>query len=292
MLEYRKGLIMAGGSGSRLYPITYGVSKHLLPIYDKPMIYYSIATLISAGIKDIAIISKPSDIGNFRMLLGDGSKWGLNLTFLIQEKSKGIAEGIIIAEQFLKNCPFVLILGDNIFYGHGFVKLLQKAYQNKGASIFGYKVSKPERFGVVKKDQNNNVIEIIEKPKKPPSNIAITGLYFFDEKATDFAKNCLLSSRGELEITDIINQYIKINLCNLFELDTDFSWLDAGTFDSLIEASHFIQAIQKRQGKIIACLEELSLANNWINKKDLETIYNSNDNSEYNKYVKTLTNKS
>jgi len=226
------------------------------------------------------------------MLLGNGSKWGLNLTFLIQEKSRGIAEGIIIAEEFLKNCSFVLILGDNIFYGNGFLKLLQTANRNKGASIFGYAVSNPERFGVVKKDNNNDVIEIVEKPKQPLSNIAVTGLYFFDEKAVNFARNCSLSSRGELEITDVINQYIKMKLCHLFELNTNFSWLDAGTLDSLMEASHFIQAIQKRQGKIIACIEELSLGNDWINTTDLEANYNSNDNSEYNMYVKKLINKS
>ncbi|MDC3141825.1 sugar phosphate nucleotidyltransferase [Alphaproteobacteria bacterium] len=288
MPKSRKGIIMAGGSGSRLFPITNGVSKHLLPVYDKPMIYYSISTLISAGINKIAIITKSSDLENFKMLLGDGSRWGLNFKYLTQDKSKGIAEGIIIAEKFLDGSSFVLILGDNIFYGNGFSSLLYKANKNNGASIFGYKVSKPERFGVVKKDQKNNLIKIIEKPNIPPSNIAVTGLYFFDNKAISFAKSSKFSARGELEITDVINQYINLNLCNLFELDEDFSWLDAGTLDSLMEASHFIKAIQKRKGKVIACIEELSLVNKLISKIDLRKNYSHNNNSEYNLYVKNL----
>ena len=290
MPQYRKGLIMAGGSGSRLFPITNGISKHLLPVYDKPMIYYPISTLVSAGIRDIAIITQSRDLDNFKMLLGDGSRFGLEFEYLIQDKARGIAEGIIIAEKFLGNSSFVLILGDNIFHGKGLLSLLEKADQNNGASIFGYKVSNPKRFGVVQKDKNNKLIKIVEKPNIPPSNIAVSGLYFFDNEAIKFAKSGKFSLRGELEITDVINQYINQNLCNLFELEEDFTWLDAGTLDSLMEATYFIKNIQKRQGKVIACIEELSLLNKWINKIDLRKKFSQNNQSEYNLYVKNLIN--
>ena len=265
-----KGIILAGGAGTRLYPITKSLSKQSLPIYDKPLIYYPLSVLMLAGIREILIITSPRDISSFKNLLGDGSEIGINLQYKEQPSSDGLAQAFIIGEEFIGNDNVCLILGDNIFYGQGFKEKLTLALSSKHcATIFTYKVSDPENFGVVEFDENKNVISIEEKPTKPKSNFAVTGLYFYDNKVIDIAKNIKPSSRKELEITDINKIYLNKGELKIVPFGRGFAWLDTGTFENLIEASLFVRTIEKRQGFKIACLEEVAYKNGWITKDDV-----------------------
>ena len=262
-----KGIVLAGGSGTRLHPITLTTSKQLLPIYNKPMIYYPLSVLMMAGIKEILIISTPDDIDDYKKLLSDGSQFGIDFQYLVQEKPNGLAEAFIIGEDFIGNDNAALILGDNIFYGLGFSEhLLHSVKSSEGATIFGYHVKDPNRFGVVEFDEFNNVVSIEEKPKKPKSNFAVTGLYFYDNDVVKIAKNIKPSDRGELEITDINNVYLQMKKLKVQLLGDGFAWLDTGTYDSLLDAGKFVQMIEERQGLQIACLEEIAFKNKWINK--------------------------
>lgn len=282
-----KGIVLAGGSGTRLYPITRGVSKQLLPVYDKPMIYYPLSVLMLAGIRDILIISTPEDKNSFKRLLGDGSNLGIHLTYATQERPEGIAQAFLIGEEFIAGEQVCLILGDNIFYGQGFTPILSKAIKaNEGATIFGYKVKDPERFGVVEFDpQSNNVLSVEEKPKNPKSNYAITGLYFYDQNVVKLTKTLKPSLRGELEITALNDLYLQKGKLKIELLGRGFAWLDTGTHESLIEAGHFVQTIQHMQGLKIACLEEISWRNKWLSKEDLERQAHLNNRNEYGKYL-------
>lgn len=285
MLKKRKGILLAGGSATRLFPITISVSKQLLPIYDKPMIYYPLSVLMLAGIRDIAIIVSPEYYKQFYSLLGDGSGYGIKLTYLIQEKPDGIAQSYLLAENFLDGSPSLLILGDNIFFGVGFSSLLKKYSSNQKSSIFGYKVSNPERYGVLTLDRNKKIKNIEEKPIKPKSNYAVTGLYFLDSNASKFAKLLKPSNRGELEITSLLNIYIKKNKLNYELMGRGYSWLDTGTTDSLLDAGNYVKTIQSRQGSLVGSPEEIALNNSWITrnffKKKIQTI----KSSEYAKYL-------
>lgn len=265
-----KGIILAGGSGTRLYPITMGISKQLLPIYDKPMIYYPLSVLMLAGIQEILIITTEEDQNGFLRLLGDGSAFGLTLSYEVQPNPDGLAQAFIIGEKFIGQDSVCLVLGDNIFFGQGFSpKLKSVAQQNQGATVFGYQVMDPERFGVVEFDQNNKVISIEEKPISPKSNWAVTGLYFYDNSVIEIAKGIKPSSRGELEITSINDEYLKKDLLNVELLGRGFAWLDTGTHDSLIEAGSFVETVQKRQGLMVACPEEIAWRNGWLSDEDL-----------------------
>ncbi len=288
MIKNRKGIILAGGFGTRLYPSTVSISKQIIPIYDKPMIYYPLSTLMEAGIKDILIISSPEHIKYFELLLKDGSQFGINIKYAIQHKPEGLAQALIIAEEFIDNKPSCLILGDNIFYGAGLSQLLLKAsLDEENTTIFSYQVSDPTRFGVIEIDKNNNVLSIEEKPKKPKSSYAITGIYFYDEKAPNYAKDLLPSKRGELEISDLNNVYLKKGNLKAIPLSKGYAWLDTGTPESLLEASNFIHTIEKRQGSKICCPEEIALKQKWINKEELlKNIHNINN--PYNDYLKGL----
>ena len=281
-----KGIILAGGVGTRLHPITKAVSKQLLPVYDKPLIYYPLSVLMLAKIRDVLIITTPEDQKSFRKLLGDGSNFGLHLQYAEQEEPNGLAEAFLIGENFIGTDNICLILGDNIFYGQGLKEILNKAKTGEqGATIFGYQVTDPERFGVVEFDSENKVVSIEEKPAKPRSNFAVTGLYFFDNKVIEFAKNVKPSKRGELEITDIIQQYFEKGELFAEDLGRGFAWLDSGTHDSLMSAGQFVQVIEERQGLKIACLEELGYRNGWISREQLIEIAVSCRESSYGNYL-------
>lgn len=284
-----KGIILAGGSGSRLYPLTYSISKHMLPVFDKPMIYYSLSVLMLAGIREILIITTGHQLNQYEKLLGDGADFGVSITYLIQENPDGLAQALIIGEDFIGNSNVCLILGDNIFWGQGFTPLLHEAAaKDSGATIFAYKVFDPERFGVVEFNNDKTAVSIEEKPKNPKSNYAITGLYFFDNSAIEIAKSLKPSSRGELEITDVNKAYMEKGDLRVELLGRGFAWLDTGTHESLLEASSFVETIEKRQGFKVACIHEIALNNGWISKEILLKEADRCSKTSYGKYLRTL----
>ena len=289
----RKGIILAGGSGTRLYPLTQVVSKQLLPVYDKPMIYYPLSTLMQAGIREIQVITTPHEQSMFVDLLGDGSQWGLELNYAIQEKPEGLAQALIIAEPFLDGQPSCLILGDNIFHGGGLREVLESATTRQhGATVFGYWVSDPERYGVVEFDDEFSVLSIEEKPEHPRSHYAVTGLYFYDENAPAFAAGLAPSKRGELEITDLNKRYLDTNQLSVERLGRGYAWLDTGTHESLQQAASFIETIETRQGLKIACPEEIALEQGWIDRKQVERLAEPLRKSGYGDYLMQLLDRS
>lgn len=284
-----KGIVLAGGSGTRLYPLTTVTSKQLLPIYDKPMIYYPISVLMDAGIRDILIISTPNDTARFEALLGDGHQFGINLTYKIQPSPDGLAQAFLIAEDFIGGDTVAMVLGDNIFHGHGLKKrLVAAASKKKGATVFGYYVDDPERFGIVEFDENNRAISIEEKPKHPKSNYCVTGLYFYDNRVVDFAKSLSPSARGELEITDLNKIYLEKGELEVSLLGQGFTWLDTGTHESLVDATNFVRTVETHQHRKIACLEEIAYLNGWISKEKLEEIYETYKKNQYGAYLKDV----
>lgn len=284
-----KGIILAGGSGTRLYPLTMVTSKQLLPIYDKPMIYYPLSVLMNAGIKDILIISTPQDTPRFQDLLKDGNQFGINLSYKIQPSPDGLAQAFILGEEFIGNDSVSMILGDNIFYGHGLSEKTRHAVENKdGATVFGYYVEDPERFGIVEFDKNGKAISIEEKPEHPKSNYCVTGLYFYDNKVVDYAKNLKPSKRGELEITDLNRIYLEANKLNVELLGAGFTWLDTGTHESLVEATNYVKTVEDHEHRKIACLEEIAYKNKWIDEAKLNAAYEVYKKNEYGKYLKTI----
>ena len=284
-----KGIILAGGSGTRLYPITKGISKQLLPIYDKPMIYYPLSVLMLAGIREILIITTPEDIESFKRLLGDGSTFGVELSYAIQPSPDGLAQAFIIGEDFIGQSNVCLVLGDNIFYGQGFTPMLKQALARKhGATLFGYQVKDPERFGVVEFDQNKCAISLEEKPKQPKSNFAVTGLYFYDNDVIQIAKQVKPSDRGELEITTVNQMYLERGDLNVELLGRGFAWLDTGTHESLLQAAQFVETIEKRQGYKVACLEEIAFNNGWLTSAQILEIGQSMCKNDYGQYLISL----
>ena len=282
----RKGIILAGGSGTRLYPITHAVSKQLLPLYDKPMIYYPLSVLMLAGIREVAIITTPQDQDAFRRLLGDGSQWGMSFAFIIQPAPEGLAQAYILAEEFLDGAPSAMVLGDNIFYGHGFQDLVMAASaQGTGGTVFGYQVRDPERYGVVAFDAEGRATQIIEKPETPPSDFAVTGLYFLDGDASARARAVNPSPRGELEIVDLLQSYLDDGTLTVTRMGRGYGWLDTGTHDSLIEAGTFVQVLEKRQGLKIGCPEEIAFDKGWIDADHLTALATPYLKTEYGQYL-------
>ena len=291
-MNNRKGIILAGGLGTRLYPITKSVSKHLLPVYDKPMIYYPLATLMLTEIREIAIITTPEDKLQYQNLLGDGKKWGISLTYITQHKPDGIAQAYLLAKNFLNGAPSALILGDNIFFGDGLSNLLRNAFEKEsGATIFCYHVSDPTRYGVVGFDSQQNINQIIEKPSKPPSNYAITGLYFLDGDAPLYAQTIKPSNRNELEITSLLEIYKQQNMLNYELMGRGFAWLDTGTHRSLLDAGEFVKTLQERQGLQVGCPEEIAFDKGWIGETEMANIINEHGKNDYGNYLKNLLNK-
>jgi len=284
-----KGIVLAGGSGTRLHPLTHSVSKQMLPVYDKPMIYYPLSVLMMAGIREILVISTPRDLPGFRDLLGDGSQWGIGLSYAEQPRPEGIAQALLIGREFLAGEGCCLILGDNIFYGHGLVRLLRDAAaSNRGATVFGYWVKDPERYGVVEFDANGRVLSIVEKPKQPKSRYAVTGLYLYDGRAPDFAARQQPSARGELEITDLNNRYLKEGALDVVTLGRGMAWLDTGTHESLMQASNFMETIEQRQGLKVCCPEEVAWEQGWISDAQVEALGRAMANNGYGRYLLEL----
>lgn len=287
-----KGIILAGGSGTRLYPLTKVTSKQLLPIYDKPMIYYPLSVLMNAGIRDILIISTPQDTPRFKELLGDGHQFGIELSYAVQPSPDGLAQAFIIGADFIGDDPVAMVLGDNIFAGHGLKKRLKQAVANaetgKGATVFGYYVDDPERFGIVEFDKNGHAISIEEKPEHPKSNYCVTGLYFYDNRVVEYAKNLKPSARGELEITDLNRIYLEAGDLNVELLGQGFTWLDTGTHESLVEATNFVMTVENHQHRKIACLEEIAYLNGWITREDVLAVYEELKKNQYGRYLKDV----
>ena len=287
-----KGIILAGGSGTRLYPLTMVTSKQLLPIYDKPMIYYPMSVLMNAGIRDILIISTPADTPRFQELLGDGHQFGVNLSYAVQPSPDGLAQAFIIGADFIGDEPVAMVLGDNIFAGHGLKKRFKAAVENaeggKGATVFGYYVDDPERFGIVEFDKDGKAISIEEKPEKPKSNYCVTGLYFYDNRVVEYAKNLKPSARGELEITDLNRIYLEEGNLNVELLGQGFTWLDTGTHESLVDATNFVKTIEQHQHRKIACLEEIGYLNGWISKEEVLKVYEVLKKNQYGQYLKDV----